>query len=519
MTGHLLFETEFLLMLFVAMLVAMLARRFRFPYTIALVITGLFMGFFKVLSAIHLTPDLLFLIFLPALLYEAAFHLELNAFLKNAKAILTFAVPGVIIATFMTGFCIYWARPLLTHGNFPLIYALLFGALTAATDPISVLALFKKMGVKRELSLLMEGESLFNDGTAVVLFGIILLAIQGENITFSVASLEFLKVVLGGLTIGVALGFVFSLITAQIDDHLVEITLTTILAYGSYLIAEHFKVSGVISVVAAGMMTGNFGSKFGMSPTTRVAVNTFWEYVAFVANSVIFILIGLELNINSLLLHAVPAFIGWLSVLFARGTIFVSLLPVVRLLGKKLSARWGAVLFWGGVRGSLSMVLVLGLPRDFPHRELFLNMTFGVVFFSLFIQGFTIPVLAKRLGILIERKDTKKYETERGTILGIKAALEDLEKLYDSRAIPEVLYSKMKEEYKESLQQHEEALKVLHLKNEDILREQSVSLKRHLLARQKDAVKEAFSKGLITSVAMEEIIRKVDLELDILGEN
>ena len=519
MKGHLLLETEFLGLLFVAMVVAMLARRFRFPYTIALVATGLALGFFNIVSAIHLTPDLLFMIFLPVLLYEAAFHVELSDFLKNAKTIILFAIPGVMLATVIAGALVYWARPLLGDPGLPFVYALLFGAVTAATDPISVLAIFKKMGVSRKLSLIMEGESLLNDGAAVVLFGIILMAIKGQNITVGIAIFQFFKVVFGGLIVGLVLGFIFSLITAQIDDHLVEITLTTILAYGSYLVAEHFHVSGVIAVVAAGMMTGNFGTKIGMSPTTRVAVNTFWEYLAFVANSIIFILIGIELKIDSLLLHAVPALIAWLAVVLARGTIFVFFMPLVRWLGEKISYRWGSILFWGGIRGSLSMVLVLGLPSDFPHRELFLNMTFGVVFFSLFIQGFTISGLAKKLGLVRKTEELKRYEELRGSILAIKAALEDLKKLHETGTIPASLYKKLKKEYEDTLVKSEKELETFHLENEEILAEQLRSLRRHLLFKQKDALKEAFSKGLISSETMSDILKNIDLKLDLLEES
>ncbi len=518
MDGHLLLETEFLGLLLVAMIVAMFARRFRFPYTIALVATGLVLGFFNLVSAIHLTPDLLFLIFLPVLLYEAAFHVELKDFLKNAKTIILFAVPGVMVASLITGVLVYWARPLLGDPGLPFVYALLFGAVTAATDPISVLAIFKKMGVSRKLSLIMEAESLLNDGTAVVLFGIIMMAIKGQSITPGLAAIQFLKVVFGGLVVGLVLGFIFSIITAQVDDHLIEITLTTILAYGSYIVAEHFHVSGVIAVVAAGMMTGNFGTKIGMSPTTRVAVNTFWEYLAFVANSIIFILIGMELRINSLLLHAVPALIAWISVVAARGAIFAVFLPLVRWLGEKISYRWGGILFWGGLRGSLSMVLVLGLPGDFPHRELFLHMTFGVVFFSLFIQGFTISGLAKKLGLVSKREELQKYEELKGSILAIKAALEDLKKLYQTGTIPASIYEKLKKEYEESLEKSEKELETFHLENEEILQEQLKALRRHLLFKQKDALKEAFSKGLISSETMSDILKNIDLQLDIIDE-
>ena len=219
------------------------------------------------------------------------------------------------------------------------------------------------------------------------------------------------------------------------------------------------------------------------------------------------------------MLHAIPALIAWIAVVLARGTLFAAFMPLVRWLGEKISYRWGAVLFWGGLRGSLSMVLVLGLPASFPHRELFLHMTFGVVFFSLFIQGFTISGLAKKLGLVRKSEELKKYEELKGSILAIKAALEDLKKLHQTGTIPASLYGKLKKEYEETLDRSEKELETFHIENEEILKEQLRSLRRHLLFKQKDALKEAFSKGLISSETMTDVMKNIDSELDIMDES
>ena len=295
---------EFLLWLLIAAsLIALVTKRFRVPYTVALVVGGFAIDFFRLPIASVLgqgsgvqilTPDIILILFLPALLFESGINVNVRRLRENLAPILLLAVAGVVVATVITGYALHWVERL------SLLPALLFGALISATDPISVVALFKDLGVSKRLSVIIESESLFNDGTSVVVFQIILAALASGDISVFAGIRSFCVVTLGGGALGLGLGYIFGKATERVDDPQIEITLTTILAYSSYLIAEHLHVSGVIATVSAGLMTGNFGLEVGMSARTRVALRSFWEYVSFVINSLVFLLIGMEVHVSSL---------------------------------------------------------------------------------------------------------------------------------------------------------------------------------------------------------------------------
>ena len=294
------FEIAFVFLFSIATAVAIAASRFKVPYTVSLVIAGLVLGATHAFEAPHLTKELLFAVVLPGLLFEAAFHLELKKFLNNKVAIHSLAVPGVIAAIVATGLILTpVADALHITERFTLMHGLVFGALIAATDPIAVVGLFKSLGAPKRLAVLVEGESLLNDGTAVVLFTLILGMAAGGELSIAGAGLQFAKVVGMGALIGLAFGFGASQLIHRVDDPMVEITATTIAAYGSFAVAEQFHYSGVIATVAAGMLCGNFAARTGMTPSTRIAVESFWEYLSFALNSLVFLLIGFEVDLES----------------------------------------------------------------------------------------------------------------------------------------------------------------------------------------------------------------------------
>jgi monovalent cation:H+ antiporter, CPA1 family len=383
-------------LLLIASAVAMATKWVRVPYTLALVIVGLLISPLHFLPDIHISPELILLIFLPALLFEAALNLRLDQLRINAIPILTLAVFGVCVSTAVVG--------LIVHAivGVPWPSAFLVGAMISATDPVSVLALFKSYSLPKQLASLIESESLFNDGTAVVVFHIVLGFVVG-TVTSSTGRLvwsslqEFALVVLGGMAVGAAVGLVGSTLTSYFDDHLLEITLTTIAAYGSYLTAEWFKVSPVIAVLVAGLVIGNYGRKKGMSATTQIAVDSFWEYAAFVVNSLVFLLIGLEIRLPQLATAASSVAWGVLAMLAGRIVAVYGLLALTKLMGSPVPIRWQHVLFWGGLRGSLSIALVLSLPSSVPGRARFVFMIFGAVLFSLLAQGLTVKPLLRWL--------------------------------------------------------------------------------------------------------------------------
>jgi CPA1 family monovalent cation:H+ antiporter len=278
-------------------------------------------------------------------------------------------------------------------------HALVFAALIAATDPIAVVALFKSLGAPRRLTLLVEGESLVNDGTSIVLFGIVYSGVGGGGISLVAGLLEFVEVVGCGLAIGAAVGFTISHVIERIDDPMLEITLTTIAAYGSFVAAEEFHFSGVIATVTAGMLCGNYGAPRGMSPATRMAVESFWAYLAFALNSLIFLLIGLEVRVSHLLAEWRPILIAFAAVIGGRALVVFLASALLRPTTEAIPWRWSVVLTWGGLRGALSMVLALSIDPAFPHREIIVTMTSGVVLLSIVLQGITTEPLLRGLGL------------------------------------------------------------------------------------------------------------------------
>ena len=388
---------EFLVWLLIAAaIIAMLAKRLRIPYTVSLVFGGLLLGILHIpilspLQAGHrpewLTPDVILILFLPALVFEGSVKLDVRDLIRNSVPLLLLANAGVLLAALVTGYLVHWLIGL------PLLIALLFGSIISATDPISVLAIFKDLKVDRRLSLIMEGESLLNDGTAVVLFGILFGAVAAEKLSVPKGVEQYVLAVAGGAILGSALGYLASRMTGTVDDPQVEITLTTILAYGSYLVAYHLHLSGVIATAAAGLMLGNVGSRNGMSARTRTAIQSFWEYISFVMNSLVFLLIGLEIHVHELLHNWASVVLAIGAVLLGRALSLYLLVPLSNLFAEKIPFRWQQVAVWGGLRGALALALALSLNSGFPYREQILNLTYGVVIFSILVQGLTIKPL------------------------------------------------------------------------------------------------------------------------------
>lgn len=444
-------EVQVLLLLMVAAFVGMGARHLRLPYTLALVLAGLGLGVLdlQVLHDVELNADVLLLLLLPALLFEAAFHIDLAEFRRNFAAIFMLAVPGVLLASAACAGLLYaglGASGLVA--GFGWREACLFSVVIAATDPVSVLALFKQFGVAKRLYLIVEGESLLNDGVAVVLF-IVVSGVYGlgaggqampEDASLVAYALEtFLRMGGGGALIGVAMGGAFTVLTRQIDDHLIETTLTTLLAFGSFIVAETLHCSGVLSVVFAGIVAGAYGARWGMSASTRNAVEDFWEFAAFLANSFIFLLVGLELEPGRLWVDGPAILLAFAAVALSRAVGVYTLVPIADRLGTPLPRAWRHVLTWGGLRGSLSMVLVLTLPAEFAGRSLLVTLVFGVVGLSLFLQGLTMGPLLGRLGLLAGKQRHDAYERARATSIMTRRALDELAELErDGLIEPEV---------------------------------------------------------------------------------
>ena len=508
-------QTEIVIieLLLIASLVAVAVQRIRLPYTVALVIVGLIL---TALGSIRfeLTEALILALFLPPLLFEAAFHVDLNLLRKYLKPILTLAILGVIISAFIVGGIVSVGTSL------SLTTALIFGVLIVATDPVAVVAIFRAVGAPKSLATVVEGESLFNDGTAVVLFNIMLgIALTGH---FSLAEgiLEFVREAFGGLAIGLALGWGVAQLISRIDDYLIETTLTTVLAFGSYILAQELHTSGVLAVVAAGILNGNIGPK-GMSASTKIVLFNFWEYLAFLANSLVFLLIGLEVELTVLFSHLGPILVAFVAVTIARIVSVYGLSWLSnRFPGTKLTLSWQHVLTWGGLRGAVSLALALGLPLALgDDRELILSMTFGVVLIMLLLQATSMEWLLKRLQLIGRPEPEVAYDTKRGNLLTLRAAHQHLREMHTRGELSPHAWDILEPELDVAEAEATSQLRQLVQTNPDLEELEVSRARRELLLTQRATLYALQHDGLIDQEVFEALSTDLDESLEELADS
>ena len=500
-------ETVIIELLLIVSLVAIIVRRLRIPYTVALVIVGLALTLQQPLD-IELTPELILALFVPPLIFEAAFHLSFGQLRQAFVSILLFAVPGVIITMFIVGGILSFGAAI------ALPIAMVFGALIAATDPIAVVALFRALGVPKRLGVLVEGESLLNDGTAIVVFSIVLSIALGGSFNPVEGITDFIVVAAGGTVVGLVLGWFISRIIAGVDDYLIETTLTTLLAFGAYLVAERLHFSGVLAVVAAGLVNGNIGPR-GMSPSTRIVIFNFWEYVAFLANSLIFLLIGLQIDLPKLIEY-------WPSILWAIGAVLIARVVVIyglsaigRLLVEHpVPFRWQHVMAWGGLRGAISLALALSLPASLgPDREQLRVMTFGVVLFTLLVQATTMRPLLRLLKVVIRNEDQVEYEKRHARLTAARAAEKHLQGLFDQGLISSHSYEVLKPSLQDTIQGYTTAVREVLQSVPELEAEEIDTARRELLRAERSALLGLRQDGIISEEVYEELSAEVDANL------
>jgi CPA1 family monovalent cation:H+ antiporter len=502
-------ETTVILLVVVSV-VAIAVRWIRLPYTVALVLVGLVLTFQQRL-AIEVTPELILTLFVPPLIFEAAFHLDFHDLRDSLIPILMLAVPGVVLTTLIVGGIISVGVGL------PLSLAAVFGALISATDPVAVAALFRTLGAPRRLAIAVEGESLFNDGTAIVVFGIALGAATSGSFDVAEGVFDFLRVALGGLIVGSIMGWIVSRLIAQIDDYLIEITLTTVLAYGAYLLAEQIHVSGVLAVVAAGIVSGTLSPR-GMSPTTKIVLFNFWEYVAFLANSFVFLLIGMDVNVSQLIANIFPILVAVGAVLVSRAIVVYGLSWLAHLGGGRahMPLSYRHVLFWGGLRGAIGLALALSLPTSLPQRDLLEVMTFGVVLFTLLGQGPTLQPLLQRLRLTVRSAPTVAREMRLGRLLAAQAGQRRLEDLRHDGFLAGEVWAGLRDEYHQTREQLATEMTELFAEHADLEREVLLQARREALRAERGALGDALRRGLIADEVYRELTSDVDRRLEAL---
>ncbi len=397
----------------IAVFFSILLRKINFPYTIGLVLVGGALGLLSyhiqalaIFKQITLSPEIILYLILPALVFDAAINIDFQVLYKNLVPILLLAVAGLLISAGVIGVGV----SLLT--TLPFIGALVFGSLISATDPVAVIALFNEIGAPKRLVTLIDGESIFNDATAIVLFTIVMAAAVhpgAARVNLPGASWDFAAVLLGGILVGVVVGVIGSLLNGlERNDIILQITISLIMAYVSFVVSDHvFHFSGVMATLSAGiMMSASIEKTFKRSNIETIG--HFWDYFSFIANSIVFLLLGLtefhilKRNVTSnefaMILYVIPV------VLAARILGIYTLIPLYNVINRKrpkqkISSGFQAILFWGGLRGAVPVALVLAIPSNFPHRNLIVHFTLSYILFTLLFQGTTIKGLMKKLGI------------------------------------------------------------------------------------------------------------------------
>lgn len=498
-----------IILLLVATAVALLSRRFRIPYVTGLVLAGLAITDFLPTS-IGLDSSLILNLFLPILLFEAAINTDISRLRSTVKPIALLAGPGVIIATVVTAAILKWGLAL---GWIP---ALLLGTILAITDTVSVIAVFKEISVPSRLITIVEGESLFNDGVALVLFNLILLSNLRGGVSLAEGLQSFVVVIAGGSLVGLVLGYLAAELFARSDDSLSSILLTVALALGSFQAGHWLGVSGVVAVVVAGLMVGNVGLSRRVSAPNRITLYSFWDYAGFGVNTFIFLLVGLELKQVSLW-QTLPAVL--LAILAYQAGRLLSVYPLLALVSRidrSIPLRWQHVLFLGNIKGSLSMALALSLPLGVAGRSNLIAIVFGAVLLSLVVQGLSLPWIVKRLRLGAVSPARQETENLRAQLIAAKAAQDELENMLKTGVLPKSVYEEMRSLYQIQIARAERTLRDLHDRwATEVLTGQPDpsgldAIRKRLLLVEKGSLSEAVRRGILSEQTVKERLQQID---------
>ncbi len=500
-------------LLVIVAVVAVAVRFIDVPYTVALVLTGLALALLPDTPRVQLTPGIIFTVFLPVLLFYGAYNLNATELRASLSAVTLLAIPGVVITAGLVGLALH----LTTTLSWPV--SLLFGTIVAATDPVAVLAIFGELSVPRRLAAIVTGESLFNDGTALVFFATMLTIVTSHEVNAGRTIETFLVVIVGSLALGCGIGYLGSVLIRRIDEALIETTITLILAYGGYLAATRLGLSGPLETVAAGLLFGVRGVDV-MSATTRLQAGATWEFLDFLANSLLFLLMGLALRPISAITASRLGLDLWWPMLIAIVAVSVSRIIVVGAvhgvttrLGPALPRGWATVITWSGLRGAVSFAAALSLPSSVPHRDLLLTLTFGIVLFTLLAQGMTIRPLLERLSL--RREITSRHELEllQGRLRMLDAASHELDSMRRAAVVDEETASALAAEYGVARQAVRQQLHSAHHIFEPTDGEDSREVQRRLLRVQGEAARGALVDGRISQGVFRELLAEIERDL------
>ncbi len=390
----------FVALVAIAVGVALVTQRLSIPFSVALVAAGFALSVAQPVPDARITPDLILAVFIPGLVFEAAYHIDLDQLRRSFASVAILAVPGVVITAALVAAVVTAATGLEAS------LAFVLGAIVCATDPVATVSVFKQLHAPKALGTVVEAESLLNDGTGVVLFTIALAAASTP-----VSPLDAVARFVAELAVSAALGAVSGLVAVRTmhlaRDHTVQVMVSLVAAYGTYLVADSIHMSGIIATVVAGIVIGNAGGRFALPASTTEALDTVWETLAFLLTAVVFLLIGVVITPAQLAVAVPVIAAGFVGISAARAIVVYGLIGAgSRLLAPRgraaVPAGYLHVMFWAGLRGAIAVALVLSLPADLPQRQLIAGGVYGIVLITLLLQGTTAGWVVRRSGVLVD---------------------------------------------------------------------------------------------------------------------
>jgi monovalent cation:H+ antiporter, CPA1 family len=490
---------QLLLVLAIGSAIAIGAKRINVPYNVALVVVGLVLVVTNVLPHTPMNPDVVLLVFLPILIFQGALSADSVSMRKAARPILALAVPGVVLSLVATAAIASWEIGL------PFSIALLLGAVLAITDTVSVLLAFRSVRVPHRLAAIMEGESLFNDGTALVLVSVAATVVTRGSADPAVIARSLLIAIVAGAVLGVAFGTLGAAVLRRAPDDLTAILASLVAVFATSLLTEHFGGSAVIAVVLAGVMVGH-EMRARLEPSRVLALQGFWEIAAFITNVWLFLLVGMQLRSDLLLREAWPIALAVVALHAGRAVAVYGSLGALHLSGDRVRWRWQHVMVFGNVKGALSMAAVLALPQGIPYRERLVAIVFGVTLVTLVTQALPFRRFLTWLGVA-GRRDDEAADQCRAVLIGARRAQLELDNLLASGLLSRHEHAERRAGFQRDII---EAERTLRGAGEDA--QEDVALPAVLAAR-KAAIVDAARRGLISESTAARHVAELDAHI------